>query len=73
MDILKNNWDSPLEYVVSLFNNFSNTNITKKRKKIVFNIYNFFFENNTNILINEILFNLFISISLTKVLRNPKI
>ncbi len=27
MDILKNNWDSPLEYVVSLFNNFCNTNI----------------------------------------------
>jgi hypothetical protein len=22
MDILKNNWDSPLEYVVSLFNTF---------------------------------------------------
>ncbi len=30
MDILKNNWDSPLEYVVSLFNTFCNTNIIKK-------------------------------------------
>jgi hypothetical protein len=30
MDILKDNWDSPLEYVVSLFNNSCNINITKK-------------------------------------------
>jgi hypothetical protein len=30
MDILKNNWDSPLEYVVSLFNISCNTNTTKK-------------------------------------------
>jgi hypothetical protein len=28
MDILKNNWDSPLEYVISLFNIYCNTNIT---------------------------------------------
>jgi len=28
MDILKDNWDSPLEYVVSLFNIYYNTNIT---------------------------------------------
>jgi len=28
MDILKNNWDSPLEYIVSLFNAYCNTNIT---------------------------------------------
>ncbi len=27
---LKDNWDSPLEYVVSLFNNSCNTNITTK-------------------------------------------
>ncbi len=27
MDILKENWDSPMEYVVSLFNNSCNTNI----------------------------------------------
>ncbi len=33
MDILKDNWDSPLEYVVSLFNNSCNTNITKKNLK----------------------------------------
>jgi hypothetical protein len=30
MDILKDNWDSPLKYVVSLFNNSCNANITKK-------------------------------------------
>jgi len=30
MDILKINWDSPLEYVVSLFNNNYNTNIMIK-------------------------------------------
>jgi hypothetical protein len=31
MDILKNNWDSPSEYVVSLFNMSYNKNITKKQ------------------------------------------
>jgi hypothetical protein len=30
MDIFKNNWDSQLEYVVSLFNICCNTNIIKK-------------------------------------------
>jgi len=30
LDILKNTWDSPLEYVVSLFNTSCNTNINKK-------------------------------------------
>ncbi len=30
MDILKNNWDSPLEYIVSFFNASCNTNIPKK-------------------------------------------
>ncbi len=29
MGILKDNGDSPLEYVVSLFNNYCNTNSTK--------------------------------------------
>ncbi len=28
------NWDSPLEYVVSLFNASCNTNITKKIQKL---------------------------------------
>jgi hypothetical protein len=32
MDILKDNWDSPLEYVVSLFNIYCNTNIIKKKR-----------------------------------------
>jgi hypothetical protein len=31
MDILKDNWDSPLEYVVSLLNNSCNTNISKNK------------------------------------------
>jgi len=39
MDILKDNWDSPLEYVVSLFNISCNTNITKKHLEIIFNNY----------------------------------
>jgi hypothetical protein len=42
MDILKDNWDSPLEYVVSLFNNYYNINITKYQIEIVFNTFNFF-------------------------------
>ncbi len=44
MNILKDNWDSPLEYVVSLFNIFCNKNITKKNLEIIFNTYNYFFE-----------------------------
>jgi hypothetical protein len=43
MNILKDNRDSPLEYVVSLFNIFCNKNITKKIK-IILNTYKFFFE-----------------------------
>jgi hypothetical protein len=42
INILKNNWDSPLEYVVSLFNTSCNTNITKKNLEIVFNTCNLF-------------------------------
>jgi hypothetical protein len=30
MEILNNNWYSQLQYVVSLFNSFYNTNVTKK-------------------------------------------
>ncbi len=32
IDFLKNNWESPLEYVVSLFKTSCNTNITKKTR-----------------------------------------
>jgi hypothetical protein len=39
MKILKNNWDSPLEYVVSSFNTSHNTTITKNKLEIVLNIY----------------------------------
>jgi len=42
MDILKDNWDSPLKYVVSLLTTSYNKNITKNKLKIVFNTYNFF-------------------------------
>jgi hypothetical protein len=34
MNILKDKWDSPLEYVISLFNVFCNTNITTKKFKL---------------------------------------
>ncbi len=39
MEILKNNWDSQLQYVVSLFNTSCNTNIIKNKLKIIFDIY----------------------------------
>jgi hypothetical protein len=39
MDILKDNWDSPMEYVVSLFNISCNTNITFSKLKTIFNTY----------------------------------
>jgi hypothetical protein len=39
MNILKDNWDSPLEYVVSLFNTSCNTNIILKNLEILFNTY----------------------------------
>jgi hypothetical protein len=66
MDIFKNNWYSPLEYVVSLFNASCNTNIIKNKLEIVFNTYNVFLKNNTNVCVNEILFNPFTSIPLIK-------
>ncbi len=43
MNFLKDNWDSPLEYVVSLFNNSCNINITKKNKKS-YSLLTIFFE-----------------------------
>ncbi len=42
MDILKNNWDSSLGYIVSLFNTSCNTNIIFKKLEIIFNTYNLF-------------------------------
>jgi hypothetical protein len=71
MDIFKNNWDSPLEYVVTLFNIFCNRNIILKKLNHI-QYLQLFLKNNTNVLINEILFNLFISISLTNFFLNPK-
>jgi len=65
MDILKNNWDSPLEYVVSLFNNYCNKNITKRIRNHI-QYLQLFLKNNTNVPINDILFNLFTSIPLPK-------
>jgi hypothetical protein len=72
MDILKDNWDSQLDYVVLLFNISYNTNIIFKKLKNVFNSYNYFL-NNTSIPINKILYNTFTSISLTRILKTPKI
>jgi hypothetical protein len=42
MNILKDNWDSPLEYVVSLFNTFCNTNNNQIIIIIILNTYFFF-------------------------------
>jgi hypothetical protein len=41
MDILKNNWDSPLEYVVLLSNTSCNIKLLKDKLEIVFSIYLF--------------------------------
>jgi len=71
MDILKKNWDPPLEYVVSLFNTSCNKNIIKKIE-IIFNTYNFL-KNNTKGHVNKILFNPFTLVPLIKVKKNPKI
>jgi hypothetical protein len=47
MDILKDNCDSPLEYVVSLFNISCNTNIIQKQIKICIQYLWCFLKNNT--------------------------
>jgi hypothetical protein len=70
---LKNNWDSPLEYVVSLFNIFCNTNITKKKIRNCIQYLQFFLKNNTNVCVNEILSNPFVSVPLSKYLKIPKL
>jgi hypothetical protein len=61
MDILKDNWDSPLEFVASLFNTYYNIYIFLNQNHIQYLPKNFI--NNTNVFINEILSNPFISIS----------
>jgi hypothetical protein len=70
MDILQKNWDSPLEYVISLFNTSYNTNITKRNH---IQYLELFLKNNINVHLNEILSSLFILVPLIKVLKNPKI
>ncbi len=52
MDILKNNWDSPLKYVVSLFNTFCNTNITKKTNYKSYSILTIFFLKTTQMVVS---------------------
>jgi hypothetical protein len=44
MDILKNNWFSPLKYVVSLFNISCNINITKNKNRNHIQYLQFFLE-----------------------------
>jgi hypothetical protein len=39
MEILKNNWDSQLQYVVSVFNTSCNTNITYKKSLKFYSIF----------------------------------
>jgi hypothetical protein len=53
MNILKNNWDLPLEYVVSLFNAFCNTNITENQIRNNIQYLQMFLKNNTNVRVNE--------------------
>jgi hypothetical protein len=72
MNILKNNWDSRLEYVVSLFNTSYTINITLKKIRNHIQYLQFFIKNNTNVHVNETLSNPFNSISRTKVYENPK-
>jgi len=73
MEILKNNWDSQLQYVVSLFNTSCNTNIIKNKLKIIFDIYKKN-RNNINFLINyKIFFSPSTLMSKTKVQKIPKI
>jgi hypothetical protein len=72
MDILKNNWNSPLEYVVSLFNTSCNTNIIIKKINCI-QYLQIYLKNNTNGCVNEILSNPFISIPLSNFLKDPKI
>ncbi len=43
MKNLKNNWDAPLEYVVSFFNTYCSTNIIIKKNKIYFQYPQFIF------------------------------
>ncbi len=71
MDIWKNNWDSP-EYVVSLLNSFCNITIKKKIRIRIQYLQNKL-KSNTNVHVNEILFNPFTLVPFIKVLRNPKI
>ncbi len=47
MNILRNNWDSPLEYVVSLLNASYNTNFKIFFKKKSYSILTIFFEKTT--------------------------
>ncbi len=53
MDILEDNWDSPLEYVVSLFNNSCDIYFLKIKNCI--QCLQFFLKKNINVCINEIL------------------
>jgi len=73
MDILKNNRDTQLQYVISLFNFSCNTNITKKQIKNHIQ-YLQKMRNNTNFLINyENLSSPATLISKTKVQKIPKV
>jgi hypothetical protein len=73
MDILKINWDSPLEYAISLFNTSFNTYITFLKITNHIQYLQKKLRNNTNGHVNEILYNPFISVPLIKVFKNPKI
>ncbi len=65
MENLKDYWDSPMEYVVSLFNTY-NTNFFLKTRNCI-QYLQCFLKNNTNVPISESLSILFILVSLAKV------
>jgi hypothetical protein len=65
MTILKDNWDSLVEYVVSLFNTFCNKNVIKIIIRNCIQYLYIYLKNNTNFPINEILSISFTLVSLT--------
>jgi hypothetical protein len=68
MNILKDNCDSPLDYVISLFNTYCNKIIIKNKSKTHIQYLQKNLKKN-NVPINEILFNQF---PLFKFLKIPK-
>ncbi len=65
MNILKDSWNSPLKYFVSLLNIFFNTNIINKKNIKLYSLCRGKMKNTTNVSINDILFGPSIVVSIT--------